>query len=1449
MPRRPITTIRIVNIPPFITRNELLAFLAQHGFTDISRLSLSTATSSSTVQTATVTFTSEAAARAALALGTLQLNGCRLGLDADFFGITPLAVPRDAVIDVCAVHGLNGHAFNTWVNRELDTKADKAGTMWLRDFLPAEMPLAKIMTYGYNSVLTSATTKKAEVTDFARDLLERLVEVKEGEEKQSYWGAEREAAACVGMPFTGRDCGETGWKALVLAKEEPYRYPHIFDCVVSVMFLATPHNGSKSADIGTLVADIASLAFQRPAKKLLETLKFDSPQLVQLSESFRKLESKASIVSFYELRPTPVLNTLIVDKKSAVQEIKGERIIPMDATHSGICKFQGPAHSLTIPVLSHLRKLHKTASQTKNLTRSVPFLIVPVTPNIHFFGRTEELETLRTYFETQDERRSRCMCVAVHGLGGVGKTQLVTEYLFQRHRGTNTSIFWISAESQAKTEEDAKNIAREIQVVYNDWKQEEEDAARMKLPALEIPSDVEVPGSFRRLNALLKWMAEVCRKDWLIVIDNYDNLNIKPFIPKNINAGNVIITSRDRRLVGNIAEVGVELKRMNDTEAEGLFLRSLAITSMEGDTTMKPADHPEYAELKKIVEELDGFPLALNQGAAFIRENGPMKLKEYLEMIEPRSEDRELLLRYQEVNPSYPESVMTTWEISFRLISQKNPQAASLLQLLGFFGNSHISENLFLRRSKYASFWRMSNYEGVRPPATVSMDEFRFLASRSAFRTAVGLLISLSLVSRNLVTEDLSVHPLVHEWIRVRLNEDPQKQAELSSMAASIVYQSYPLDVITTVRCDGKIYPLLEDSPKEYSREGWFVEQEKWEDWLQKRGDRLQKREDRLRQDDLLFEHNGSHHIDSVSANMLQYGNKASAVPLECFSLLVADSINIMRRAWQPTSGTGRLAGYSKIFKSQASNTDKRYTGVISYLGVVFGILANVERGTVDKSNTGSEVIYNFAPILLERALTDEVCTEIRDDDEHVDFKALLVNLVVDLYYREKLSGNRENVQSSLYTCIFKKLWFLFKDSNPEQESGFEYLIQLFINYNLMRINTAETYRTVSKSIPQLEQHIWPQFEPKLEILSKEHLLLYLDECLRIHWESPERDLEKLNSIIRLCLKKCPQRVKSEIFYEQNSSLGHISNSFGRKDPMQSSIDEEKPVGHIIRGALTYFCHKVPEIAVFLETNAPNYDVSPEPITTRLQELCEPFFTLFSYQEKRLVQAAMAEIEIHRHEWQRASDFLWAALELDEYAKPSYNVCTPSMPLLAQLHTSLPVPSKASSTAPSEKTKKQRRVSTGTKWGVRNLFGIFSSSKSEFPPPQPGPPPSITPSPPTAASSIHNQITTAATSISGKESSTDDGLLHWCSLYLQCLSRGGGASIPHLDDLRQRLEGGLRGRSELEAFLHALATEKSGVIAIPTVVKRRDEFGDELIPVVGGWDEFGDEFEGGGQNW
>ena len=72
---------------------------------------------------------------------------------------------------IVAVHGLNGDPKDTWTSHQ-------PNAFWLKDFLPLDVPNARVMTFGYNADAAFGKTT-AEIVDHAKGLLSSLVDRRE----------------------------------------------------------------------------------------------------------------------------------------------------------------------------------------------------------------------------------------------------------------------------------------------------------------------------------------------------------------------------------------------------------------------------------------------------------------------------------------------------------------------------------------------------------------------------------------------------------------------------------------------------------------------------------------------------------------------------------------------------------------------------------------------------------------------------------------------------------------------------------------------------------------------------------------------------------------------------------------------------------------------------------------------------------------------------------------------------------------------------------------------------------------------------------------------------------------------------------------------------------------------------------------------------------------------
>jgi len=223
-------------------------------------------------------------------------------------------------VDIVAVHGLDGEPTKTWTDPK--TKA-----FWIKDYLPQDIPDARILNFGYNARAAFGNTT-AQVIDHAKDLLSSLLDKREEE-------IERRRP----LIFIAHSLGGIIVKqALAWARIEP-QYRCLEEMTIGILFFGTPHRGTEKAAYGAILAKIATTVLNKPNPSLLNALQTNSNELMRLSSEFKFRLAQYQVVSFYELKPMAMFSTLIVEKHSALLEVDGEDQIPVDANHSDICKF------------------------------------------------------------------------------------------------------------------------------------------------------------------------------------------------------------------------------------------------------------------------------------------------------------------------------------------------------------------------------------------------------------------------------------------------------------------------------------------------------------------------------------------------------------------------------------------------------------------------------------------------------------------------------------------------------------------------------------------------------------------------------------------------------------------------------------------------------------------------------------------------------------------------------------------------------------------------------------------------------------------------------------------------------------------------------------------------------------------------------------------------------
>lgn len=192
----------------------------------------------------------------------------------------------ETTIDIVAVHGLQGDAYKTW---EHDN-----GSLWLRDFLPSDIPTARIMTFGYDSTVAFSRSV-AKIEDKALELLNHL-------------SAKRTRSAVTSSKPIVFICHSLGGyvvkKALVLAHDcnSSLDYRDISAGTKAIAFLGVPHEGPDSArwaDFATNLLKSASIGAS-PNTAIVSDLEKGSADLAFIAQQFVEKVSDIIIYTFCE---------------------------------------------------------------------------------------------------------------------------------------------------------------------------------------------------------------------------------------------------------------------------------------------------------------------------------------------------------------------------------------------------------------------------------------------------------------------------------------------------------------------------------------------------------------------------------------------------------------------------------------------------------------------------------------------------------------------------------------------------------------------------------------------------------------------------------------------------------------------------------------------------------------------------------------------------------------------------------------------------------------------------------------------------------------------------------------------------------------------------------------------------------------------------------------------
>ncbi|KAH7160579.1 hypothetical protein B0J13DRAFT_519978 [Dactylonectria estremocensis] len=429
-------------------------------------------------------------------------------------------------------------------------------------------------------------------------------------------------------------------------------------------------------------------------------------------------------------------------------------------------------------------------AQTNSAAFQLPINLSEIFEVTRFVAREEEMSRIQDILKGTIGRRTAIL----HGLGGIGKTQLAIAY-FKRHRTDYSTAIWLNARDETILKQSFARIAERI--MCHD-------------PSMTyVSSAVESRDADRIVGAVKRWLDEPANDHWLLIYDNYDRpmltstnairsrqpdlseedhtdeaakndrdhadpkaFDLHQYLPET-DHGAIIVTSRLSVKLGLSIQLG-KLKDLGDS------LEILASASRRDSIKRDPAAHD-------LASRLDGLPLALATAGAYL-DQVSMTCTEYLQLY-----DQLWLKLHKEAPqlPSYDQTLYSTWGISYKHIEEQSPIAAMLLRQWAYFSNEDLWYELL----------KEGGVDGPRWLADMTNNKLQF-------HRIMRILCNHGLAEADLPTtvqqeesRGYSVHGCVHSWMIHVLNRECDEDM-----------------VQTAIRC------VASHIPRQDQREFWVTE-------------------------------------------------------------------------------------------------------------------------------------------------------------------------------------------------------------------------------------------------------------------------------------------------------------------------------------------------------------------------------------------------------------------------------------------------------------------------------------------------------------------------------------------------------------------------------------------------------------------------------------------------
>ena len=353
--------------------------------------------------------------------------------------------------------------------------------------------------------------------------------------------------------------------------------------------------------------------------------------------------------------------------------------------------------------------------------------------NISFTGREQLLADLH---ERLSRGTTAVLPEALHGMGGVGKSQIAIEYVY-RHTADYDLIWWIHSEQPSQIQQALAELAGELGLQVS-------NEVNVAIPA--VRESLRLGRPFR---------------NWLLVFDNAESVDeVRSFFPTN-GPGKILVTSRNPAWSNVASSLEVDVFTRQE---------SVALLRLRGPEL-------DQTDADRMADALGDLPLAIEQAAVWLAETG-MPVGEYLRLFQEKATE---LLR--DASPgTYEIPVAAAWNVSLDRLRGTDPAALLLLQVCAFFASEPISRRL------------LSGVRNVEGPPELA----EALADPIKLSRAIRAINQYALAKISHRHNTILLHRLVQRVLIGQM--DPQQVAELRHCGHLVLAAADPNDPRSSVQ-------------------------------------------------------------------------------------------------------------------------------------------------------------------------------------------------------------------------------------------------------------------------------------------------------------------------------------------------------------------------------------------------------------------------------------------------------------------------------------------------------------------------------------------------------------------------------------------------------------------------------------------------------------------------